>query len=271
MALGISIIMPVYNVAGYVTESLASVQAQTCRDWELIVVNDGSTDGTEERVRAVAEGDPRIRLVNQPNAGVSRARNRGLELATGDFLAFLDGDDLWHERTLAEALRAMEGAGTEAFFCGVDRLHPDGSRMPVSMEVPPDGSRSEALVELHFQGRVMLLMGNLVFRVTPRLRALRFTEGCRRAEDTEYLLEALASVGTNFSFREEALLVYRVRPGSATQQPWDWRVMVDTLQAQDRAIGYLKEHAGEGLRSRLQVEDRRLLFSHYRFLYRMRA
>jgi glycosyltransferase involved in cell wall biosynthesis len=98
----ISIVMPLYNKAGQVLKTIASVTAQTLSDWELVVVDDGSTDGGPALVRAL--GDARIRVVSQANAGVSAARNRGIELARADLIAFLDADDLWLPQFLAAIL-----------------------------------------------------------------------------------------------------------------------------------------------------------------------
>jgi len=100
----ISVVIPLYNKASTIAAAVGSVQAQTCRDWRLIVVDDGSRDGGAAWVEAAAEHDPRITLVRQANAGVSVARNRGVAQADSDLVAFLDADDHWLPGHLSQLL-----------------------------------------------------------------------------------------------------------------------------------------------------------------------
>ncbi|OUN58398.1 glycosyltransferase family 2 protein [Alistipes sp. An66] len=95
----ISVVIPLYNKEKSITSTLRTVLNQTFRDYEIVIVNDGSTDGSVEEVGKVH--DDRIRLVHQPNAGVSAARNRGVEEAKGELIAFLDADDEWKPEYLA--------------------------------------------------------------------------------------------------------------------------------------------------------------------------
>lgn len=95
-----SIIIPVYNIVSYLRECLDSVLAQTFTDWEAICVDDGSTDGSSAILDEYAAKDSRFRVIHQPNIGVGSARNRGLDEVRGEWICFLDGDDLWHERFL---------------------------------------------------------------------------------------------------------------------------------------------------------------------------
>jgi glycosyltransferase involved in cell wall biosynthesis len=107
----ISIVIPLYNKAPYVGRALDSIAAQTFSDFEVIVVDDGSTDEGGRIVESF--GDARFRLITQPNAGPGRARNRGISEAKGDLLAFLDADDEWLPDYLEESLRLMESYGPE--------------------------------------------------------------------------------------------------------------------------------------------------------------
>lgn len=122
----ISIVMPLYNKAEQVLTTIASVQAQIWRDWELIVVDDGSTDDGLACVRALQ--DARIRCVSQTNQGVSAARNHGIALARAELVALLDADDSWQPdflATVASLARDFPEAGW--FATGYRIQHPEGS------------------------------------------------------------------------------------------------------------------------------------------------
>ena len=103
-----SIIIPCYNVATYLRETLDSVLAQTCQDWECICVDDGSTDGTGQILDKYAVRDGRFRVMHKVNEGVSMARNDAMQLAQGDYICFLDGDDVWSPDWLMKVKEAMQ-------------------------------------------------------------------------------------------------------------------------------------------------------------------
>ena len=103
----ISVIIPVFNGAETLPETLRSLQGQSDPHWEVIVVDDGSTDATVAIAKGVGQGDPRIRVVSQENAGQAIARNHGLNLARGSLIAFLDADDWWTVDKLADQRRAL--------------------------------------------------------------------------------------------------------------------------------------------------------------------
>ncbi|RLA62772.1 MAG: glycosyltransferase family 2 protein [Epsilonproteobacteria bacterium] len=91
----ISIIIPTYNRSAYLFRAIESVQYQTYKDWELIIVDDGSTDNTQKEITYLLKEEKKIKYIKTPNRGVSAARNLGIHLSSGDYLAFLDSDDEW--------------------------------------------------------------------------------------------------------------------------------------------------------------------------------
>ena len=102
----ISIIVPIYKVEAFLPQCLASITAQTFQDFECILVDDGSPDGSGALCDQQARLDPRFRVIHKQNGGLSAARNSGMEIASGRFFLFCDGDDALHPRLLELALAA---------------------------------------------------------------------------------------------------------------------------------------------------------------------
>ena len=117
----ISIVLPVYNVAGYIDQCMESVVAQTYPDFEAILVNDGSTDDSAAKCAEWVSRDPRIRFIDKPNGGVSSARNRGIEEARGTYLAFVDPDDWLDERYLETLHTRAVQTGADFVECDIWR------------------------------------------------------------------------------------------------------------------------------------------------------
>ncbi|PXW23690.1 Glycosyltransferase involved in cell wall bisynthesis [Paraburkholderia caballeronis] len=128
----VSVIMPVRDRAGPVRRALASLQSQTMRDWEAVVVSDGSTDGTVATVETLAASDPRIKLLQLPASGVCAARNHGLAHARGDIVAYLDSDNRAFPDYLAEVVSAFDAsAATHCVYAALvsDGPYVDGKRI----------------------------------------------------------------------------------------------------------------------------------------------
>lgn len=113
----VSVIIPVFNSKVYISEALDSVINQTYKNLEIIIIDDGSTDGSGKICDEYAEKDNRIRVFHQKNIGVSAARNAGLDLAAGDFLAFLDSDDAYELTFIDSMMTAMIQNNADIVMC----------------------------------------------------------------------------------------------------------------------------------------------------------
>ncbi len=134
----VSIITPAYKAARFIRETVASVQAQSYQDWEMLITEDCGPDDTRDIVRTLAAGDPRVRLI-QPNAngGPAAARNHSLDAASGRWIAFLDSDDLWLPRKLEHQLAFhRKNPGAMISFTGFRRITADGARTGHYIAVP---------------------------------------------------------------------------------------------------------------------------------------
>lgn len=127
----ISVITPAYNVEFYITETIKSVLAQTFTDFEYLIIDDGSTDNTRAIANSFADRDSRIRVISQINRGCAGARNTGVENARGDYISFIDGDDLWHHDKLKIQLEQIQSLPERvgAVFCWSELIDENGRSM----------------------------------------------------------------------------------------------------------------------------------------------
>jgi glycosyltransferase involved in cell wall biosynthesis len=211
-----SVVVAAYNAEATIGATLCSVLAQTRDDFEVVVVDDGSEDGTA--TVATASGDPRIRVVEQENAGTAAARNRGISESGAPLVAMLDSDDLWLPRYLETMGRLLEDnphadlAYTDAWVLS-DRLGRVGRRTAAAWARTPKPPPSEP--ERLF---ALLLHANFVFvSATVRRSALDeiggFDRRCTQCEDYELWLR-FARRGRRFVGAKSPLCVYRLRAGS---------------------------------------------------------
>lgn len=134
-----SIIVPVYNVKEYLKKCVDSVLAQTQRDFELLLIDDGSTDGCGELCDTFAEADSRIRVIHQENGGLGSARNTGIQAAAGEWLLFVDSDDWIEPEILEKALAAGERENAELVLFAFRSVDPQGRELGVFRDdLPPE-------------------------------------------------------------------------------------------------------------------------------------
>lgn len=206
-----SVIIPTHDRKHFLQEALASVGAQRFRDFEVIVVDDGSTDGTRDYLESMKDS---LRFITQPNSGPGAARNGGARMARGEYLAFLDSDDRWFEWTLETAAEAIERHGRPALVCAalvefgdpreIDSIRPD----PAKDEYFADYLDSSA--KGYFVGAGMTVIRRDVFE-----RSGGFDTGRMNCEDHDLALR----VGTEKGFVKilaPKTIAWRRHAGSAT-------------------------------------------------------
>lgn len=133
----ISIVMPAYNCEKYIKDAIKSVMNQTYKNWELIVLDDGSKDNTVNIINGLAAQDKRIKFYqNEKNQGVSATRNRGVSLAQGEWIAFLDSDDMWKKEKLTKQMILKNKVNAEFVFTGSSYINEMGSSYKGIFEVP---------------------------------------------------------------------------------------------------------------------------------------
>ncbi len=230
-----SVIVPCYNAQATVARAVRSVLAQTDGDFEIIAIDDGSSDETLRELRGVE--DPRLRIVaHERNRGISAARNSGLAAATGEFLAFLDADDEW-ERDFLARMHAARGEG-DAAVCGRTVVLPDGRTRWARSATLGTMSGEEAAIAL-----LTCALSPYPWDKVIRRRAfdgLRYPVEVDRFEDQVVGIIALSRVDRVVSI-PDALTRYHIGAGSLT-----WGRVPEVAEA-ERALGFLETELGDWL------------------------
>lgn len=163
----ISIIVPAYNVEAYLASCIGSILGSTCRDIELILVDDGSTDGTGIICDEWAAKDERIIVIHQENIGISGARNTGMSRARGNFVAFVDSDDLVHPLMFETLLNAIQSGNYD--FSMVLGKSVDESRIPTcgnaSVDITPDDKTVHRIISQNEMMRGLYALGSYQYKV----------------------------------------------------------------------------------------------------------
>jgi teichuronic acid biosynthesis glycosyltransferase TuaG len=245
----VSIVMPAYNCGHFVREAIGSVVVQTYRHWELIIVDDCSTDDTAQIVEGVAKTDNRIIVVRLPqNSGAAVARNRALDMARGDYVAFLDGDDLWLSDKLARQVSFMANGGHDLTYTGYERMSEDGRILSV-VAAPPSVNWQQ------------LITHNSMACLTVMYDRKRFSHQrmplIRKGQDFGLWLNLLAECNVAAGL-DLPLARYRIRRGSVSSNKirallWTWELYRDHLNIPAPAsLYYLACFALNGVMVRLR-------------------
>ncbi|MEO1669288.1 MAG: glycosyltransferase family A protein [Cyanobacteria bacterium J06631_2] len=241
----VSIIIPVYNAAKTIVETIDSVRQQTIDDWELIVVNDGSTDNTLEIVAAINE--PRLKIISFPNGGVAQARNLGVAEARGSYIAFLDADDLWVPDKLERQLQALQQTPTAIAAYSWTYFMDEQQGGYVYHSSPSYQYDGDVYPQL-LQGDFIHSGSNILVCRRGLSQAGEFDGNCNGCEDWDMWLR-LAAIG-NFVVIPQHQIIYRRAVGSATSNIKQmYRQAVFSV---DKAYGAAPSHL-QYLRSRTEA------------------
>jgi hypothetical protein len=239
----VSAIIPVYNARQTLGGAAASVLSQPGAEVELILVDDGSTDGSLEVIENLAAGDERVHAVRQGNSGASAARNRGLDEARGEYVYFLDADDVALPGALASLVAAERRSGTGAAVGGYDTFSEAHGSL---MLCDPPGSPLESL------GLHEVIRSNVIATISQIIRRdaigdMRFDTRFSCYEDQDMWLR-LAERGVRWAIMRRRVARYRMRPGSLSKSASILRCAEQVISAAQRRTGAM---TGEELRVRL--------------------
>jgi teichuronic acid biosynthesis glycosyltransferase TuaG len=244
----VSVITPVWNAAATLAATIASVRAQSLPAWEMLLVDDGSTDGSAALIALAGAADPRIRgLTTGRNGGAGAARNLAIRAARGRYIAFLDADDRWRPEKLARQIGFMERGGHAFTFTGYGRE--DASGRPLGVVAAPPRVTREALLRRNVIGCLTAVYDRAA------LGRVEMPE-IRRRQDYALWLELLARVEAAYGL-PEVLADYRVAKASlsgdkrvAARDTWALYRRTLGLSA-PRAAWYFAHYAVHGVMGRI--------------------
>ncbi|MEZ4818091.1 MAG: glycosyltransferase family 2 protein [Flavobacteriaceae bacterium] len=203
----VSIITPLYNASQFILQNCKSIQSQTYKNWEHIIVDDASTDKSVSIVENLAKTEPRIRLFKvEKNKGAAYCRNLATEKAKGGFIAFLDSDDLWHPEKIEKQITFMLKENQDVSFTNYLHIDEDGNSL---------GKRILAMPKLSYKKQ---LLNNYIGNLTGMYNAGKLGKitapNIRKRQDWAVWLEAIKRSGKPAMGIHEDLAYYRVRKDS---------------------------------------------------------
>ncbi|MEP1488964.1 MAG: glycosyltransferase family 2 protein [Algibacter sp.] len=241
----ISIITPMFNSEAFISETMHSILNQTYGNWELILIDDNSNDDTLVLVESFMNQNSNIKLIkNKVNQGAAISRNLGIELAQGDYIAFLDADDLWKPKKLETQLAFMKRENCDVCFCCYDLINEEGKRL---------NKRVKALPVLNYRKLLKSnYVGNLTGIYNAKVLGKIMTPNLRKRQDWLLWLAAIKKSGKPAHGIQESLAYYRVRKNSMSSNKfgllkhnyWVYKkgLSFSTLKSSYHLMRFLIEH-----------------------------
>ncbi len=257
----VTVVIPSFNCVAYIEAAIRSVLAQEFQEFEIVIVDDGSSDGTSEITRALRQKYPdKIRLFEQTNSGSAVARNRGIREARGDLIAFLDADDLWFPEKLGAQVRYLDlHPEIDLVYCGwAELMHDNDSEkgFPLAARtVDPDVIDPSLSGWLYttLLGDCVVWTSTVVARKARLLQVGDFDPDLRRGQDYDYWLRA--SRQTRIVKLARVMALYRIHDDSITRRPsvknYQYEVLSKSLERWGRKSNDGRTLAWSAARRRL--------------------
>lgn len=255
----ISVIIPVYKVEAYLPACVESVLAQTWQNFEILLVDDGSPDKCPQICDEFAARDSRIRVIHKENGGLSSARNAGIDAARGQYLAFLDSDDLWTPMILERLYCAIKETGADLAVCLFRRFQDElPKELPEPVQTISLTQREAFMCLFGARNENMVLVPNKLYDAQMfypvnenaavawnKLYPVDVFEGIRYPEgklhEDEAVIHEIIGRASTVAWVEEAHYLYRETPNSITTARFNLR-RLDEMYAKERRIAWFEEH-----------------------------
>lgn len=239
----ISCIVPVYNVEKYLRRCLDSIRAQTFTDFECICIDDGSPDGCGKILDEYAKLDGRFRVIHQENAGVSVARNAGLNVARGEWIAFVDSDDWVENFYLEDMYNSAINNGSDLVFCGLTKHYKN--KMFVEDIVLPSDKKKFPYFYLHYPVYMNSLCNKLIKTNLLHKEDVSFPFGIPIAEDLLVILKLVYYADNITQIHKELYNYDRTNETSATHKI-NIKHAKDYLEVGEGLLHFISSHNAEG-------------------------
>ncbi|HET8810481.1 MAG TPA: glycosyltransferase family 2 protein [Flavobacteriaceae bacterium] len=238
-----SVIIPLYNKANYIENTLRSVLAQSFSDFEIVMVNDGSTDNSLEKVREIH--DDRIKLIDQKNQGASIARNHGIERAKGKYIVFLDADDYWypnHLKVLQQLILKFPKAGLHCNNYEIYR----GNGLTVAANFTLENPKKQQILTDYFLGSIadpIVIMGNFAVSKNDFHTIGKFDPLLRTGQDIDFFVRA--ALKTAIAFNPKITMRYHKQSENNLAQSHynnDRIYLIEKFEAEEKDNPSLKKY-----------------------------
>lgn len=241
----LSVIIPVYNVAPFLTECLNSIISQSYQNLEILLIDDGSSDGSSALCDNLAHTDNRIKVYHKPNGGVSSARNLALLNSTGAYFSFIDADDYVSPEMFSTMMQLCLENNTDAVFCSSERFYNSNPSKTFPLIAQHEGivDVTTALEEILYSGIGTGCCNKIFSRklIFENNTPILFNESLAIGEDALWCIKVLSNAGT-VAISTAPLYFYRIHENSATQSTTDLAKRFTSIEARKQMLLLLTEY-----------------------------